>query len=104
MSAAPAPGKSLDQLLPADFAALVGERFTVVQNEGDLGLELVNVRPLPRHGRREEPFALLFRGPRQPQLPQRIHVLAHVSTGQLSVFLVPVAGTADAIEYEAVFN
>ena len=104
MSAPPAPGKSLDQLLPADFEALLGERFTVVQNEGDLGLELVNVRPLPRHGGRQEPFALLFRGPRQPLLPQRIHLLAHLRTGQLSVFLVPVAGTADAVEYEAIFN
>ncbi|HEV8631440.1 MAG TPA: hypothetical protein VGV61_14065, partial [Thermoanaerobaculia bacterium] len=78
--------KPLDQLTPADFQALVGERFTVVQNEGDLALELVEVRALPPHSRRAEPFALLFRGPRQPALSQRIHTLATGRVGQLTLF------------------
>jgi hypothetical protein len=96
--------KPLDQLTPADFEALVGQRFTVVQNEGDLGLELVNVRALPPHGRRTEPFALTFHGPRQPTLSQRIHTLAHADLGALVVFLVPVQGGVDGVDYEAIFN
>ena len=96
--------KPLDQLLPADFQALLGQRFTVAQNEGDLGLELVEVRPLPPHARRAEPFALLFRGPRQPVLEQRVHILAHAQLGALALFLVPVAGSAESVSYEAIFN
>ena len=102
MSAA-AP-KSLDELGPGDFQPLVGQRFTVVQNEGDLGLELVNVRTLPSHSRRQEPFVLLFRGPSQPVLPQRIYTVAHADTGPLVIFLVPVQGGPGGIDYEAVFN
>ena len=102
--AAPPAARSLDELRPGDFQPLVGERFTVVLNEGDFGLELVNVRVMRSHRRREEPFALLFRGPRQPVLPQRIYTVAHAKTGQLVIFLVPVQGTSEGIEYEAVFN
>jgi hypothetical protein len=96
--------KPLDRLTPADFQALVGQRFTVVQNEGDLGLELLLVRALPPHSRRAEPFALLFRGPRQPALEQRIHTLAHAEVGALPIFLVPVKGDGQGVEYEAIFN
>ena len=104
-SEATAPtAKSLDELRPGDFQPLVGERFTVVVNEGDFGLELINVRAMRSHRRREEPFALLFRGPLQPVLPQRIYTVAHAKTGQLVIFLVPVQGTSEGIEYEAVFN
>jgi uncharacterized protein DUF6916 len=97
--------RPLEELGPGDFQPLVGQRFTVVQNEGDLALELVNVQALPSHShRRTEPFKLLFRGPRQPVLPQRIYTLAHVDLGQLVIFLVPVQGGPAGIEYEAVFN
>jgi hypothetical protein len=96
--------KPLDQLAPADFEPLVGQRFTVVQNEGDLGLELLSVRPLPPHSRRAEPFALLFRGPRQPALAQRIHTIANAQVGALVIFLVPVRGDGEGVEYEAIFN
>ena len=99
-----AGARPLDDLGPGDFQPRVGERFTVVQNEGDLALELVNVRVLPAHRKRQEPFVLLFRGPHQPVLPQRIYTLAHLRTGRLVIFLVPIQRTADGIEYEAVFN
>jgi len=94
----------LEQLTPADFQALVGQRFTVVQNEGDLALELAAVRALPPHARRAEPFALLFQGPRHPVLPQRIHVLAHGELGAIPMFLVPVQGGGEGVAYEAIFN
>ena len=99
-----ADARPLDELGPADFQPRVGERFTVVQNEGDFGLELVNVQALPPHSRRAEPFKLVFRGPRQPVLPQRIYTLAHGETGPLVIFLVPVQGGPGGIDYEAVFN
>ena len=96
--------KPLDQLLPDDLEPLVGQSFSVVQNEGDLRLELVAVRALPPHSRREKPFALLFRGPSQPVLQQRIHTLAHAELGTMAMFLVPVSGGQGSVEYEAIFN
>jgi hypothetical protein len=96
--------KPLDQLTAADFQPLLGQRFTVVQNEGDLVLELLEVRPLPPHSRRAQPFAVLFGGPRQPVLAQRIHTLAHAELGALAVFLVPVQGSGTGVSYEAIFN
>ena len=97
--------KPLDQLTAADFQPLLQQRFTVVQNEGDLSLELVGVRDLPPHARREAPFALLFRGPRFPVLPQRVHTLVHPQVGALAIFLVPVqGGDPGAVAYEAIFN
>lgn len=100
-----AEAKPVETLGPGDFQPRVGQRFTVVLNEGDLALELVNVRELPAHSRRQgQPFVLLFRGPRQPVLPQRIYTLAHAELGQLVIFLVPVQGGPAGIEYEAVFN
>jgi len=102
MSAEPKP---LEELGPADFQSRVGQRFTVVLNEGDFGLELIHVRELPAHSRRSgQPFVLLFRGPQQPVLPQRTYTLAHGELGQLVIFLVPVQGGPAGIEYEAVFN
>ena len=101
MSAEP---KALDELGPGDFQPRVGQRFTVVLNEGDFGLELIDVRTLRAHSRRQEPFVLLFRGPGQPVLPQRIYTVAHAELGQLVIFLVPVQGGPAGIEYEAVFN
>ncbi|HEV8240820.1 MAG TPA: hypothetical protein VGS57_15755 [Thermoanaerobaculia bacterium] len=100
-----AEAKPVEELGPGDFQTLVGQRFTVVLNEGDFGLELVNVRELPAHSRRQgQPFVLLFRGPQQPVLPQRTYTLAHAELGQLVIFLVPVQGGPAGIEYEAVFN
>ena len=101
MSAEP---KALHELGPGDFQPLVGQRFTVVLNEGDFALELIDVRTLRPHSRRQEPFVLLFRGPAQPVLPQRIYTVAHGELGQLVIFLVPVQGGPAGIEYEAVFN
>lgn len=49
---------------------------------------------------RQDPFSLVFRGPKETPLGQRTYVIEHDVTGPLEVFLVPI-GFA---EYEAVFN
>lgn len=90
------------------FAPLVGQTFAV-GHESDAGwvgpdLELVAVQALRPHSRRAEPFSLLFRGPRQPILPQSIYDLAHPDLGTLKIFLVPVQPSGDGAEYEAIFN
>lgn len=75
------------------------------QGPGSLTLELSECAALPsaREGDRE-PFSLLFRGPAEPVLPQRIYRLDNDELGTLEIFLVPVASDDEATEYEAVFN
>ena len=99
----------LDELTPTHFEPLVGERFTVT-GAGDAGageavaLELVAVERLPPHSLRAEPFSVSFRGPRTAPLPQQILPLEHPALGRFELFLVPVAGDATTLTYQAIFN
>lgn len=72
---------------------------------GALALELVECATLPsgRAPEGREPFSLLFRGPAQPVLPQRIYRLENDDLGELEIFLVPVGSDPEATTYEAVF-
>jgi hypothetical protein len=99
-----ATSHDLAALTPGQFQPLVGQSFRVVVGETGLEIELREVRVLPPHRHRAEPFALVFRGPWQPALPQRVHTLVHPAIGQLVLFLVPVQGSGDGMAYEAIFN
>jgi hypothetical protein len=65
-------------------------------------LELVEVAD--GSTRHQVNFSLLFRGPRQPVLPQRIYPVEHDALGSFDLFIVPVHADAQAIRYQAVFN
>ena len=98
----------LEDLTPASFAPHTGTEFLVDVGGGSpLPLTLASVdasRAQPGVGR-AEPFSLLFVGPPQPILSQRIHRLEHPAFGALEVFLVPVGpGPEGPMRYEAVFN
>lgn len=49
-------------------------------------------------------FSLLFTGPVEPPLEQRLYTLHHAVLGELLLFLVPIAQDATARTYEAVFT
>jgi hypothetical protein len=55
---------------------------------------------------RQQSFSLIFRGPRDPTLAQRIHPVEHPTLGTLTIFLVPIGPEGDPTElhYQAVFN
>ena len=73
--------------------------------DGEAHFELVECRRLRDvEGQMREPFALLFRGPAQPVLGQRMYRLEHAQAGVLELFLVPVGRDAQSVQYEAVFN
>ena len=97
----------LDRVTADTFSPAVGEAFTLEAGDaGRLQLSLVEVRSLG-HARPEaqrEPFALLFRGPADPVLPQATYRLARDGIGELDIFLVPVARTAEGTDYEAIFT
>lgn len=92
------------------FAATVGEPYAIEQPEAAPPIELVLAEieargPAPAadgDGPRQ-PFALVFRGPTEPQLAQQIVPLRHEALGRLEIFIVPVALDADGASYEAVF-
>jgi hypothetical protein len=57
-------------------------------------------------GIRRQPFSLIFRGPRDPMLTQRIHAIEHPTLGTLAIFLVPIMPEGDltGLRYQAIFN
>lgn len=96
----------LDTLTAETFAPYVRARFTI---ETDDGTELeVDLAEVTRWGRgapsRRQPFTLLFRGPTQPVLGQRIRRISHAELGELELFLVPIGPIDGGIGYEAVFS
>lgn len=96
----------LDRLTREDFLPRLGETFRVAEAGVDLvlaeaaGLSVGGAAAGPR----KAPFSLLFRGPKQPVLSQRIWALDNVALGRLEIFLVPIGPDADGVQYEAIFN
>lgn len=93
-----------------DFAP---QKDTVFQLSGagvpaaPLALTLIETRTLVAGdgiANRRQPFGLTFRGPLEPQLPQRIYRLDHPAVGSHDVFLVPIGRRPDGMEYEAIFT
>jgi hypothetical protein len=53
---------------------------------------------------KQEQFALLFRGPLDHFLQQKIYRMEHEKLGEFDLFLVPVGRDQNGFQYEAVFN
>lgn len=99
----------MDSITLQHFMPLLGQRFDVQVDPGNaVGTELAEATalPSPAVGAGREAFSLMFKGPPQPVLPQRIYRVAHDggALAPLDLFIVPVRGSADAIWYEAVFT
>ncbi|MEM9218730.1 MAG: hypothetical protein AAGD25_30870 [Cyanobacteria bacterium P01_F01_bin.150] len=93
----------------SDFSPLVGSSFHVNSDSSrSLPLELVEAAKLGKNSlgqnSKTEAFSLLFKGPNDSVLPQKIYSLIHSQLGELNIFLVPVGQDAEGIRYEAVFN
>jgi hypothetical protein len=100
----------LDRLTADTFAPAVGDTFALDAGDaGRLDFELIESRlrdpdrPAEDDSGTRAPFSLLFRGPVDPLLPQRIYRLEHESIGPLEIFIVPVARDESGSTYEAVF-
>lgn len=95
----------LGKLVYSDFSPHLNGVFTI--QIGDLCIETRLVRVVPwgdTHDNRRQPFALTFRGPREPILPQQIHALGNPLLGTLEIFLVPVGPDELGMQYEAIFS
>jgi hypothetical protein len=98
----------LDQLQLSTFQPLVGQRFSLHADAGGaeaLPFVLVEANALG-HGesRPRIPFSLVFRGPLQPVMPQRIYRLELEALGAFDLFLVPIGRDPQGMRYEAIFT
>jgi Domain of unknown function (DUF6916) len=102
----------LEHLTVETFAPAVGDTFVLDAGDaGRLDLELLDARALERddppgsgESGRRTPFTVVFRGPAEPLLPQRIYRLEHATLGPLEIFIVPVARDEAGAVYEAIFG
>ena len=100
----------LDRLTATTFAPAVGDTFVLDAGDaGRLDLELVESRlhrpdaPAEDESGARAPFTLVFRGPVDPVLPQRIYRLEHETLEPMEIFIVPIARDEAGTSYEAVF-
>ena len=98
----------LEDLTRESFAPHVGSEFRLpVEGRASVSLTLIEATALgpPRAGApARAPFSLVFRGPRAPMLPQRIHRLEHDALGPLEIFIVPIGPDGEGMRYEAIFT
>jgi hypothetical protein len=102
------------QLTRATFAPHVGDTFHISLAPPDtlpitlVALNDLQVRALPAADGAAPPqgesFALVFRGPRAPQLAQGMYEFAHDQIGAFALFIVPIGAHTDSVRYEAIFN
>lgn len=89
------------ELTAADFSPESETPWSVRLASGDV----VDLLVLSTHVQSDpRPFSVLFAGPLEPELPQATFDVSHAAIGQTPLFIVPVARTADAMHYEAVFG
>jgi hypothetical protein len=103
---------AVERLTIGDFSGRVGEAFAIrLSADRAMPVELVEARPLGTDvgpaaagGHPRVPFALLFRGPLTPVLPQRIYRLEHDVLGSYDLFLVPIGPDGGGMGYEVIFT
>jgi hypothetical protein len=95
----------LETLTIQHFTPLVGQDFQALAAEGNVPLTLLEATPVRASGAgRDEPFSLIFRGPRDAMLQQGTYTLQHDALPGLEIFIVPVSATDQGIQYQAIFN
>jgi hypothetical protein len=96
----------LESLTHESFRPHLASAFRVEHAGTSVTLTLIEVTVLggDTASARRQPFSLLFRGPRVPLLPQRIHRLEHERMGGLELFIVPLGPDGDGLRYEAIFT
>jgi hypothetical protein len=101
----------LEQLSFEVFARLLRTHFRVwTDPEHALELELFEITPrcIAAAGGMNNPkyenFALIFRGPADRLLAQRIYLFESAQLGRFELFIVPVGQDANGAQYQATFN
>jgi hypothetical protein len=82
--------------LNTNFRISLGEANTL-----EVDLNTVNELELSP---RQERFAIIFRGPKEPFLPQGSYRFEHDEMGEFILFIVPISQDDEGVYYEACFN
>lgn len=97
----------LSKATPEQFEPRLNERFPLAVDSGEpIELELIAVETkgsAAPEGMRQA-FSLVFRGPKELDLPQQTFALSNETLGSLVLFLVPVGADDMGMLYEAVFT
>jgi hypothetical protein len=99
----------LDQLTSHDFLPHLQEKFYIcLPSLEKLEIELIEVSEWGANevakSQQRRPFSLIFRGAREPVLPQKIYTIAHATLGTLEIFLVPIGPDLVGMCYQAIFT
>jgi hypothetical protein len=89
------------------FSPCIGSTFRVAVGEDEyLELELIEATPLKATpgAPRQDPFTLLFRGPVDRYLPQRLYDLDGGTLGTFQLFLIPRMPDQEGSYFEAIIN
>jgi hypothetical protein len=100
-----APVNAIDQLTADDFAGYLGGK--VWPGPGlEMVLDRIDRPEFPGWERiARKPFSLIFRGPRQPLLPEGLYPVEFADGPTLVLYVIPILTTArDHQEYQVVFN
>jgi hypothetical protein len=101
----------LEDFTVATFSGRIGQAFRVHAEAATLEMELRSATEAhrrdgeapARQGART-PFSLVFRGPLEPVLPQRIYRFETGGLGEFELFIVPIGPDESGMQYEAVFG
>lgn len=86
----------------SDFKAHLHSTFRFHHEPAAADMELIEVSD--RSAGNHVNFSLIFQGPPDPQLPQRIYPVEHGEMGRFDLFIVPIKREPRGVQYEAVFN
>jgi hypothetical protein len=102
-----------DQLTLENFSLWQKSKFRVpLDPENSVELELTEVNTLLNPGNPQavknqtvqQSFSLIFHGPKDRFLPQRMYLLENDAIGQFELFIVPIGQKPGLFQYQAVFN
>jgi len=86
------------------FAGRVGQEFRIAV-DGVTSVVATLTSATPHDATRVAAgFSLVFTGPVEPLLPQRIYRMLHGDLGEIDIFIVPIGRDGSGARYEAVFN
>jgi len=100
----------LDDLTKSKFTELLNTRFQVSADSAEvveLELAAVTSNPAVAAGGEVvqfESFSLMFHGPGERLLPQKMYSFIHERLGKFQIFIVPVGREGNLFRYQAVFN
>ena len=88
-----------------EFASHIGSTFRILDRNSPTQLEakLTEVDDRKSSSTLEQ-FSILFQGPTEPILPQKIYDVQHPTMGEFELFLVPIGADESGVTYESVFS